>query len=111
MAKSTIKLRTKEKDGKVSVKALINHPMETGLRKDQKTGKKIPAHYITEVKVEANGKTLLMADWSGSISKNPFISFKYAGAKGDKVKLTWTDNTGKTDSIEKEVGKKKKKKK
>ncbi|GAA0417985.1 thiosulfate oxidation carrier complex protein SoxZ [Cocleimonas flava] len=106
MAKSTIKLRTKEKGGKVQVKALITHPMETGLRKDKKTGDKIPAHYITEVKVEANGKTVLTADWSGSVSKNPFISFNYAGSKGDKVKLTWTDNMGKSDSIEKEVGKK-----
>ena len=106
MAKSTIKLRTKEKKGMIQVKALITHPMETGLRKDKKTGDKIPAHYITEVKVEANGKTVMTADWSGSVSKNPFISFSYAGAKSDKVKLTWTDNMGKSDSIEKEVGKK-----
>lgn len=107
MAKSTIKLRTKVKGDKVEVKALIKHPMETGLRKDKKTGKNIPAHFISKVTVEANGKTVLTADWSGSISKNPFISFKFAGAKGDKVKLSWTDNTGKSDSIEKEVGKKK----
>lgn len=106
MAKSTIKLRTKEKGDKVEVKALIKHPMETGLRKDKKTGKAIPAHYITSVIVEANGKTVLSADWSGSISKNPFLSFKFAGAKGDTVKLTWKDNTGKSDSIEKTVGKK-----
>ena len=103
MAKSTIKLRTKEKGGKVQVKALITHPMETGLRKDKKTGDAIPAHYITEVKVEANGKTVMTADWSGSVSKNPFLSFNYAGAKSDKVKLTWTDNTGESDSLETEV--------
>ncbi len=100
MAKSTIKLRTKEKGGKIVVKALITHPMETGLRKDKKTGKKIPAHYITEVIVTANGKTLMTADWTGSVSKNPFISFSYAGAKGDKVNLSWKDNTGKSDSLE-----------
>ena len=106
MAKSTIKLRTKEKGGKIQVKALITHPMDTGLVKNKKTGKKIPAHYITDVTVEANGKPVLTAKWSGSVSKNPFLSFNYAGAKGDKVKLTWKDNTGKSDSIEKEVGKK-----
>ena len=107
MAKSTIKLKVKEKKGKINVRALITHPMETGLRKDKKTGKKIPAHYITEVIVEANGKALLTADWSGSVSKNPYLSFDYAGAKGDKVKLSWKDNMEKSDSIEKEVGKKK----
>lgn len=106
MAKSTIKLRTKEKDGMVQVKSLINHPMHTGLLRNKKTGEKIPAHFITEVLVEANGESLIKADWSGSISKNPFISFKYAGKDGDKVKLTWKDNKGNSDSLEKVVGKK-----
>jgi len=106
MAKSTIKLRTKAKGGKIQVKALISHPMETGLRKDKKTGKAIPAHFISEVIVEANGKPVLTALWSGSVSKNPFLSFNYAGTKDDTVKLSWKDNTGKSDSIEKKVGKK-----
>jgi len=105
MAKSTIKLRTKEKKGKIQVKALITHPMETGLRKNKK-GEKIPAHHITKIVVEANGKPVLTADWSGSVSKNPFLSFKYAGSKDDTVKLSWEDNTGKSDSIEKKIGEK-----
>jgi hypothetical protein len=59
MAKKSIKLRAKAKGGEVSVKALISHPMETGLRKDKKTGKKIPAHFIQEVTVKANGTRLI----------------------------------------------------
>lgn len=106
MAKSTIKLRTKEKGGKIQVKALITHPMETGLRKDKKTGGKIPANYITEVVVTANGKPVMTANWTGAVSKNPFLSFDYAGSKSDMVKLTWKDNNGKSDSIEKKVGQK-----
>lgn len=102
----TIKLKTKFKKGVVNIKALINHPMETGLRKDKKTGNKIDAHYITKIVVAANGKPVLTADWSGSISKNPFLSFNYAGTKEDKVKLSWEDNTGKSDSIEKKIGEK-----
>lgn len=104
MAKSTIKLRPKTKKGKVVVKALLTHPMETGLRKNKKGGK-IPAHYIEEVIVEANGKTVLTAQWSGSVSKNPYLSFSYAGAKGDMIKLTWKDNQGNTDSKEVKVKK------
>jgi sulfur-oxidizing protein SoxZ len=27
------------------------------------------------------------------VAKNPFLSFRFkGGAKGDKVKITWTDN-------------------
>ena len=102
MAKSTIKLRTKEKGGLVQVKALITHPMDTGLLR-KKNGDKIPAHYISEVMIEANGELVMLANWTGSISKNPFISLDYSGAKGDKVKLSWKDNMDKSDSLEKTV--------
>jgi len=100
MANKSIKLRAKAKGDVVSVKALISHPMETGLRKDKKTGKKIPAHFIQEVTVKANGKDVLMAEWGAAISKNPYLSFKYAGTAGDKITLSWVDNTGKSDSAD-----------
>ncbi len=97
MAKS-IKIRAKERKGVVTVKALMNHAMETGLRKDKKTGKLIPAHFIQEVVVKAGDKTVLDAAWGGAISKNPYLSFKYAGAKGDALTLSWVDNKGNSDS-------------
>ena len=100
---SSIKLRASNKEGVVTVKALISHPMETGLRKDSKTGEKIPAHFINQVTGEANGKTVMTAYWSGGISKNPYLSYKFKGAAGDKVKLSWTDNNGKSDSAETDV--------
>ena len=100
---NSIKVRAKESGGVVTVKALISHPMETGLRKDKKTGKPIPAHFIQEVDVDSNGKRQLTAYWGGSISKNPYLSFKYAGKKGDKLMLSWTDNKGEKDSIEASV--------
>ncbi len=98
MAKS-IKVRAKERKGVVTVKALMSHPMETGLRKDKKTGKVIPAHHIQEVMAKAGDKTVLEAVWGGAISKNPYLSFKYAGAKGDALTLSWVDNMGQSDSI------------
>jgi len=98
MAKS-IKLRAKAKKGTVTVKALMNHPMETGLRKDKKTGKLIPAHHIQEVTAKAGDKTVLEAAWGGAISKNPYLSFKFSGAKGDSLTLSWVDNKGNSDSL------------
>ena len=97
MAKS-IKLRAKAKKGTVTVKALMNHPMETGLRKNKKTGKMIPANHITEVTAESGGKSVMTAVWGGAISKNPYLSFKYNGAKGDSLTISWLDNQGKSES-------------
>ena len=98
MAKKSIKIRAKEKGGVVTVKALMNHPMETGLRKDKKTGKLIPAHFINEVVAKSGGNTVMTAYWSGAVSKNPYISFKFSGAKGGDVEIAWTDNQGGSDS-------------
>ncbi len=76
------------------VKVLMNHEMETGLRKDAQ-GKVIPAWFIQNVTVTHNGKTVLAAQWGPAVSKNPFLSFKFkGGAKGEKVQITWTDNKG-----------------
>lgn len=97
---SKTKMRAKLKDGAVSVKALMSHPMETGLRKDKKTGEKIPAHFISKVVVKKGDTTLITANWSGSISKNPMLSFEYAGASGDALTLEWTDNKGESGSAE-----------
>ena len=103
MAKSSIKIRAKEKNGSVEVKALINHEMETGLRKDKKTGKAIPAHHITEVTAKMGDKTVLEGAWGGAISKNPYLSFICAGKKGDTLTLSWVDNKGESDSASETV--------
>ena len=100
MAKS-IKLRAKAKGDVVEVKALISHPMETGLRKDKKTGEVIPAHFIKEVIAEYKDKKVLTAHWGGTVSKNPYLAFKFKGGKkGDSVKLSWADNKDGSDSAE-----------
>jgi sulfur-oxidizing protein SoxZ len=101
----SIKIRAKLSGDVTTVKALISHPMETGQRKDKKTGKLIPAHFIQEVTCEHAGNTVLAAQWGPAISKNPYLSFKFKGAsKGDTLTLRWVDNTGKSDSKEVKIG-------
>ena len=102
MAKS-IKMRASLRGDETTVKALITHAMETGLRKDKK-GNKIPAHHITEVTCEHAGKTVMVAQWGPAVSKNPYLAFKFKGAKaGDSVKLSWVDNKGESDSSEAKI--------
>ena len=101
---ASIKIRAKEKGGVTTVKTLISHPMDSGLRKNSKTGELIPAHHVTEVMAEHNGKQVMSANWGGGISKNPYLSFKFTGASaGDTVKISWIDNKGKGDSAEAEI--------
>lgn len=97
----SIKMRAAAKEGVTTIKALISHPMETGTRKDKKTGEKIPAHFIQEVVCEHNGNAVMTAHWGAAISKNPYLSFRFSGGNvGDTVKLSWVDNKGNSDSTE-----------
>ena len=96
---SSIRIKAKERKGNVDVKTLMKHSMETGLRKD-KSGKKIPEHWIQEVSAESNGKTVFSAAFNTSISKDPYLAFAFTGKKGDSLTISWKDNTGATDSAE-----------
>lgn len=100
---STIKLRAKESKGIVTVKAIIKHPMETGQRKNKKTGEKIPAHFIQQVICKANNNEVITINWGPAVSKNPYLTFAYMGSKGDVVELAWEDNQGNKDSLQGEA--------
>ncbi|MBK1620535.1 thiosulfate oxidation carrier complex protein SoxZ [Lamprobacter modestohalophilus] len=94
-----IKIRAKSSNGVTTVKALMSHEMETGLRKDKATGEPIPAHFIQEVTGKWNDQVVMTAFWSGGVSKNPYLSFKFnGGEKGESVEISWVDNQGQSES-------------
>jgi sulfur-oxidizing protein SoxZ len=98
---ASIKMRAKITDGVTTLKVLISHPMDTGLQKDKKTGKKIPAHFIQEVVCKHKDTTIMTANWGPAISKNPYLSFNFKGAAaGDTINLSWVDNQGEKDSAD-----------
>ena len=82
------------------VKVLMSHPMETGQRKNEK-GELVPVHFIQSVIATHNGKTVLDAQWSQAIARNPFLGFRVKGAKpGDKITISWIDTAGDKSSID-----------
>ncbi|MCL4800967.1 MAG: thiosulfate oxidation carrier complex protein SoxZ [Burkholderiales bacterium] len=77
-----------------SVRVLMTHPMENGLRKSG-SGQPIPEHFIRSVSARLNGRTVLEAEFGRSVSANPLIGFKVKGAKaGDRLVLRWEDSKG-----------------
>jgi sulfur-oxidizing protein SoxZ len=91
----------KSAEGGYEVMVLAKHPMETGLRKDSKTGEKIPAHFIKTMVFALNGTPVAQADLGTGVSTNPLISVTLGDAKpGDTVGVSWTDNKGEAGSAE-----------
>ena len=89
-----MKIRATLQGDTADVRILIAHPMETGQRRDA-SGKIVPLHFIQNITVTHNGKTVMDGQWSQAIARNPFLGLRVKGAKaGDKIVVTWTDNTG-----------------
>jgi len=89
-----MKIRATLQGDAADVRILMLHPMETGQRRDAK-GEIVPPHFIQSVVITHNGRTVLDAQWSQAISRNPFLGLRIKGAKlGDKISVTWVDNKG-----------------
>lgn len=101
---ASIKVRAKAAGDVVTVKALMSHPMQQEGQKNKKTGEPIPPNYITKVTGTYNGNVVMTAHWSGAVSKNPYISFKFKGGKsGEAITIAWTDNNGKSATIDAKI--------
>ena len=95
-----MRIRAQVAGTNATVRVLMAHEMETGLRKDA-AGKTIAAWHITDVSATHNGKNVLNAEWGPGVAKNPFLQFTVKGAKaGDKIAVTWKDNKGDTRTDE-----------
>jgi len=95
-----MKIRATLKGDTADVRVLMGHPMETGQRKGP-DGKIVPMHFIQNVEVKLNGKTVIEGQISQAVSRNPVFSFRVKGAKaGDKVEISWLDNKGDKNQTE-----------
>ena len=100
MAAGPMKMRATLGQGFTDVRVLMNHPMETGQRKDS-DGKMVPMHFIQNLTVKMNGKVVVDAQISQAVSRNPVFSFRLkGGAKGDKIEVAWVDNKGESNSTQ-----------
>lgn len=90
-----IKIRATVQGDLTEIRMLMQHPMETGQRKDPASGKTIPAHFIQTFTLSANGKPLIEGQLNTSIARNPLFAFRARGLKaGDKIVANWGDTQG-----------------
>jgi len=100
MSTRPMRIRATEEAGLTTVRVLMEHPMETGVRRAA-DGSPIPSHYITLVEATHNGRAVLSAQWGTAVAQNPLLTFRFRGAaKGDRVAVRWTDNRGGTRTDE-----------
>ena len=103
--KSLIKVKPKKfKVGDViKVDFMVMHPMETGMRKDKKTGNLIPAEYINEVKFFFDDQLITEMEIWETLSTNPLFSINFKVPKKGVLKVIFKDNKGEVQEKTKQL--------
>jgi sulfur-oxidizing protein SoxZ len=85
--------RTAKKGELVELKALIQHPMETGFRVGPE-GRAIPRNIIERFTATWNGAEIFSMAFSPAIAANPFVSFFAVAAESGTIAFRWTGDEG-----------------
>ncbi|NTU97253.1 MAG: thiosulfate oxidation carrier complex protein SoxZ, partial [Chlorobiaceae bacterium] len=72
----SVRMVAREENGVVSMKLVISHPNESGARKDEQ-GNLVPAHFLKTGIVQLNGAHLFDLQFGPSVSKDPFLQFRF----------------------------------
>ena len=81
----------------IELKAMIQHAMETGYRRDQ-LGKQIPRFILERFECLYNGKLVFRAELFPAIAANPFLDFFIRATESGTLDFRWTDQDGQTFS-------------
>lgn len=86
----------------ITIKTLISHPMESGLRKDG-DGNLIPRSIINRFTATFNGETVIDMALEPSISTNPYVEFFATVPESGEFVFTWYDDDGSVYEDKKQV--------
>jgi sulfur-oxidizing protein SoxZ len=101
--KPRLKLPKEAKKGEIiQIKSLVQHPMETGLRKDS-SGNAIPRKIINKFTCTFNGKPVFSADLEPAIAANPYLQFTARVDESGTFKFTWVDDDGTLTTAEETI--------
>ncbi len=104
MSKPRVKVPSKASKGEViTIKTLISHKMESGQRKDRKTGEKIPRNIINKFTAKFNGKDVFSVDIEPAVSANPYLQFSVKVSESGEFEFIWVDDDNKTYSTKKQI--------
>ena len=77
----------------VEIRLLVQHPMETGFRRDVQ-GRAIPMNVVNQVVARYDGREIFRAELGSGIAANPYLSFFTTATASGEVEVSWIDDAG-----------------
>ena len=81
----------------VEIRTMIQHPMETGYRRDN-MGRAVPRDIISRFVCSYNGVEVFRADLHPAIAANPLLKFFIVATESGELGFAWTDENGVTET-------------
>lgn len=75
------------------IRVLVQHPMETGYRRDL-NGQSIPLHIVDKLVCRVGGREVFSAELGSGIAANPYLAFYATADASGEVEVEWSDNRG-----------------
>ena len=75
------------------VRVLVQHPMETGFRRDM-NGRAIPINLLDRVSCRYGGREVFSAELGSGVAANPYISFYVVAEASGPMHVDWSDDKG-----------------
>ena len=103
MARTLVNIpRTARAGETIAVRALIQHPMESGYRVNA-NGDTAPRDIIRRFSCRYDGEEAFSAEFSPAIAANPFLSFTLRATRSGPVELRWEGDNGFSQTETREI--------
>ncbi|WP_297809842.1 quinoprotein dehydrogenase-associated SoxYZ-like carrier [uncultured Methylophaga sp.] len=103
LGKMQIRMRQPTVGEPVQAQVIVSHPNYSGLQYDQKNRKYIPAHFVDDIDISYNDKTLIKVESGISLSEDPSVRFTFTPAEHGKLKAVIHDSKEQEFSMEKDI--------
>lgn len=77
----------------VEVRLLVQHPMETGFRRDR-DGRAVPMNVVNSLVCRLGEAEILRAEFGSGVSANPYLAFWIVPPASGELVVEWVDDAG-----------------
>ena len=89
---------TAHRGAAVEVRLLIQHPMESGFRREA-DGRAVPMNVVNSVVCRYAGREVFRAEPGSGVAANPYFAFWIRAESTGEVVVEWVDDAGERGSV------------
>jgi len=87
-----------ERGAVFEVRVIVQHPMETGFRRDY-DGKVIPLNIVDRLACMYAGREVFRVELGSGIAANPYFVFPVVATRSGELAIEWSDDRGQAGRV------------